>query len=177
MMAPQAFAQWSPADQRSEPCDLERPGHATEVVWERSGSTFASRVLGLHFEQLPRTWCRWYAAPGAVGGRRTQVLSGLLPDPAGKTGHQLNVVVFGRDSGGAERIIAIGEAKNHAVVAETGQPARPDPGSAGSARPSRSRQTKLLLFTGNDFTPELLAVADSCDDMELVDLERLYRGD
>jgi hypothetical protein len=27
--------------------------------------------------------------------------------------------------------------------------------------PRAARQTKLLLFTGNDFTPELLAVADS----------------
>jgi hypothetical protein len=91
-------------------------------------------------------WCRWYAAPGTVGGRRTQVLSGVLPDPVGKTGHQLDVVVFGRDSGGAERIIAIGEAKNHAVVGETGQPARPDPGSAGSARPSRGAADEITAL-------------------------------
>ncbi|MFI9533016.1 ATP-binding protein [Nocardia fusca] len=162
---------------RSEWSDLERPGHATEV-WERSGPTFTSQVLGPHFEQLSRTWCRWYAAPGTVGGRRTHVLSGVLPDPAGKTGHQLDVVVFGRDAGGAERILAIGEAKNHAVVGEK-QVNRLDRirDLLVQRDPRASRQTKLLLFTGYDFTPELRAVADSRDDVELIDLERLYRGD
>jgi hypothetical protein len=115
--------------------------------------------------------------PGTVGGRRTQVLSGVLPDPAGKTGHQLDVVVFGRDSGGAERIIAIGEAKNHAVVGETGQPARPDPGSAGSARPSRGAADEITALHRKRLHPGTLGRGGFRDDVELVDLERLYRGD
>lgn len=106
------------------------------------------------------------------------MLSGVLPDPASKTGHQLDVVVFGRDAGGAERILAIGAAKNHAVVGEK-QVSRLDRirDLLVQRDPRASRQTKLLLFTGYDFTPELRTVTDSRDDVELIDLERLYRGD
>ena len=40
-----------------------------------------------------------------------------------------------------------------------------------TAAPSR-----LLLFARNGSTPELIAAADDRDDLELVDLDRLYGG-
>ena len=94
---------------RPEWSDLERPGHAEEV-WSRSQASFHSQVLGPHLAQMSRLWSRWHASPETLGGRRTRVLPGVLPDPAGKTGHQLDVVVFGRD-GDSEQILAVESAR------------------------------------------------------------------
>jgi hypothetical protein len=160
---------------RPEWSDLERPGHAEEV-WSRSQPSFHSQVLGPHFEHMARLWCRWNASPETLGGHRTRVLPGVLPDPADRTSHQLDVVVFGRD-GDSERILAIGECKTSAVL---------DDGHLHRLEKIRellinrdqraSEQTKLMLFTGNDVTPELHDTARLRDDVEVIDLQRLYEG-
>ena len=161
---------------RPEWTDLERPGYA-EQVWSRSQATFRSRVLGPHFEHLARTWTRWHAAPETLGGQRTRILSGVLPDPENKASHELDVVAVGRADGDRERILAIGEAKSNDVV-----------GRGHLARLEKLREIlvrrddraddemKLLLFSGGGFMPELQETATARDDVELVDLERLYSG-
>src|ERR1700722_12877279 len=95
--------------------DLERPGYAGQV-WDRSQATFRGKVLGPHFEHLARTWTRWYASADTLGGPRTRVAHGTIPDPANKTSHELDVVVFGRDDDGRETVLAIGEAKSNDIV-------------------------------------------------------------
>jgi AAA+ ATPase superfamily predicted ATPase len=161
---------------RPEWTDLERPGYAQQV-WERSGETFRAKVLGPHFEQLARTWTRWYAVPETLGGQRTRVGSGTLPDPANRTGHELDVVVFGRKPDGRETILAIGEAK-------AGEPV----GRGHLRRLERIRELlvarderaapdlKLLLFSGAGFGDELSRLVTARDDVELVGLDRLYNG-
>lgn len=146
---------------RREWTDLERPGHA-EQVWSLSQATFRSKVLGPHFEHLARTWTRWHAAPETLGGHRTRILSGVLPDPENKTSHELDVVAVGRADGDRERILAIGEAKSNDVV-----------GRAHLARLERLREIlvrrderadddmKVLLFSGCGFMPELMETAQS----------------
>ena len=161
---------------RPEWTDLERPGHADQV-WERSEHTFASKVLGPHFEHLARTWARWHASAETLGGHRTKVLSGTVPDPEAKTSHEIDVVVFGRDDADRERILAIGEAKQNDVL-----------GRAHLERLERLRDllmhrderatadTKLLLFSGNGFMPAISKAVASRDDLELIDLTRLYEA-
>lgn len=162
---------------RPEWTDLERPGHA-EDVWERSQHAFHTHVVGPHFEHLTRTWSRWYASRKTLGGRRTRVLSGVLPDPSAKTSHQLDVVVFGRNAEGADQILAIGEAKSNAIVGDSHLNRLADIRQLLLQRDHRaSEHTKLLLFTGNDFTPEVRETANARDDVELVDLQRLYHDD
>lgn len=161
---------------RPEWTDLERPGHA-EQVWSRSQATFRSRVLGPHFEHLARTWSRWHAAPETLGGQRTRVLSGVLPDPENKASHELDVVAVGRADGDRERILAIGEAKTNDVVGR-GHLARLEKLREILVRRDEraGEDMKLLLFSGGGFMPELRETATTRDDVELVDLERLYSG-
>jgi hypothetical protein len=161
---------------RPEWTDLERPGYAAQV-WERSQAAFRSKVLGPHFEHLARVWTRWHAGPEVLGGLRTRVVSGVLPDPAAKTGHELDVVVFGRADDGREGILAIGEAEYGDVV-----------GQGHLERLERLREllvrrddragpgTRLLLFSAAGFMPGLQETARTREDVQLVGLDRLYEG-
>jgi AAA+ ATPase superfamily predicted ATPase len=161
---------------RPEWTDLERPGYAQQV-WDRSQATFRSKVLGPHFEHLARTWTRWHAAPESLGGLRTRVVSGVVPDPENKTSHELDVVAFGRDDAGRERILAIGEAKSSDTLGRGHLKRLEDLRERLIRRDERASQdTKLLLFTGSGFMPELVETARTRDDIELVDLDRLYHG-
>lgn len=156
--------------------DLERPGYA-EQVWHDAQATFLSRVVGPHFEHLCRTWVRWHASRETLGGRRTRVLSGTLPDPANKTGHEVDVAVFGRDDTPAEKLLAIGEAKWNEQF-----------GTAHLRRLEQIREllrtrddidatdTRLLCFSGAGFTTEVCDAAAQRAEIQLVDLHRLYSG-
>ncbi|MEU4834811.1 ATP-binding protein [Streptosporangium sp. NPDC023615] len=156
--------------------DLERPGYA-EQVWHRSRTAFRSKILGPHFEHLARTWTHWYAHAETLGGLRTRVASGVLPDPAAKSSHEIDVVVFGRDDEGREVILAIGEAKCGDVV-----------GRGHLERLERLREllvhrddratpdTRLLLFGAAGFMPQLREATRDRVDVQLVDLTRLYEG-
>lgn len=161
---------------RPEWTDLERPGYAQQV-WDRSGPTFRAKVLGPHFEHLARTWARWYAAPESLGGLRSRVVSGTLPDPAERTSHELNVVVFGRAGDDREAILAIGEAKSHDVIGHGHLHRLERLRELLSVRDECARGTlKLLLFSGQGFTAELTAQVRDRDDVELIDPDRLYHG-
>ncbi|GIH27688.1 ATPase AAA [Acrocarpospora phusangensis] len=162
---------------RPEWTDLERPGYGA-AVWERSLSRFRSKVLGPHFEHLARTWARWHAASDTLGGLRVRVGSGTIPDPERRTGHELDVVVFGRDDDGRERVLAIGEAKSGDVMGQAHLDrlervrrllARREGGVADGVR--------LLLFGGAGFMPALTEAAAAREDLELIGLDRLYEGD
>jgi AAA+ ATPase superfamily predicted ATPase len=156
--------------------DLERPGYAQQV-WDRSQETFRAKVLGPHFEQLARSWTRWHADPTTLGGLRAKVSSGTLPDPANKTGHELDVVAFGRAPDGRESILAVGEAKSSDIVGRGHLHRLERLRDLLAARDERAvGPVRLLLFTGRGFSPELLEEIRDRDDVELVGLERLYQG-
>ncbi|GAA4993114.1 ATP-binding protein [Yinghuangia aomiensis] len=155
--------------------DLERPGHA-DTVWADAQPTFRSKVVGPHFEHLCRTWARWYAHPDTLGGTRTRITSGTVPDPTAKTKHELDVVAFGTDPhnpGTPERVLAIGEAKWNETLG-TSHLARLDRiRTLLTAKDATAANTRLLLFSGAGFTEELQqAAADPA--IQLIDLERLY---
>ncbi|MBS2965395.1 hypothetical protein KGA66_20255 [Actinocrinis puniceicyclus] len=73
------------------------------------GARTALRAVGAHLEALVR-------GAGHAQGLRTPVASGTPPDPAHKTGHELDLVVFGRTGDGRERVLALGEAKSSDTV-------------------------------------------------------------
>ncbi|GGS59177.1 hypothetical protein GCM10010156_17360 [Planobispora rosea] len=161
---------------RPEWTDLERPAYAGQV-WERSQTAFRSRVLGPHFEHLARTWTRWHADPGTLGGLGTRVASGVPPDPAGKTSHEVDVVVFGRADDGKEVILAIGEAEYGDVIGRGHLQRLEHLRDLLIRRDDRATAaTRLLLFSAAGFVPGLHEVARGREDLQLVDLDRLYGG-
>lgn len=162
---------------RPEWSDLERPGQAP-AVWERSQATFRSKVIGPHFEQLCRTWTRWYASPDTLGGQRTRVESGTVPDPTAKTTHEVDLATFGRDEDGREVLLAIGEAKWNETMG-LGHLQRLDHiRTLLRARAGvHAERTRLLCFSGAGFTSDLRDLAHRDPTVQLVDLDRLYAGD
>jgi hypothetical protein len=159
--------------------DLERPGQAP-AVWERSAETFRSRVLGPHFEHLCRTWARWFASADTLGGQRSRVTSGVVPDPGRRTRHELDVVVFGRagDAAGAETVLAIGEVKWSDVMGAAHlRRLEHLRGLLSSRTGADAPAMRLFCFSGAGFTDELQERAKGNAAVQLVDLERLYRGE
>lgn len=162
---------------RPEWSDLERPGQAPRV-WERSQATFRSKVVGPHFEQICRTWIRWYATEDTLGGRRTRVESGTVPDPAAKTSHELDAAVFGRDHEGREVLLATGEAKWNDTMGLGHLRRLEHIRALLQARDGvQAQHTRLLCFSGAGFTDELRALAERDRGIQLVGLDRLYNGD
>lgn len=157
--------------------DLERPDQAA-AVWERAQPTFRSQIIGPHFEQVCRTWTRWYASSDTLGGQRTRVESGTVPDPVAKTTHEVDVVAFGRHADGREALLAIGEAKwNETMGLSHVQRLEHIRTLLRSRNNVDAEQTRLLCFSGAGFTPELLNLAERDSEVGLIDLHRLYAGE
>ncbi|GAA1692677.1 ATP-binding protein [Glycomyces endophyticus] len=80
-----------------------------EAVWRDSAPTFASRVMGPHFELL----CRAYAATtDRFGAYPAEVSSGTLTDKATKSPIEVDVVaVTAPEANRPKRVLCVGEAK------------------------------------------------------------------
>jgi AAA+ ATPase superfamily predicted ATPase len=156
--------------------DLERPGRAPDV-WRRARSTFRSKVVGPHFEQVCREWARWHAAPGTHGGHATRVAGGTVNDPAAKTSHEVDVAVHGETHDGRQALLAIGEAKWSDVMGaghlERLRHIRSLLARSGTA----TEATRLYCFSGTGFTDELNQLAKNDPTIQLIDLPRLYHGE
>jgi uncharacterized protein len=158
--------------------DLERPGRAAEV-WARMRQTFASKVVGPHFERICRDWVRWYAAPGTLGGHPGMVGSGVVNDASRRLLAEADVVALRQDDPGHAEILCLGEAKWQTVMTpghvERLSRIRELLSGHPSARASDS--TRLVLFSGAGFSDELRDLAARASDIELIDLDRLYTGE
>jgi AAA+ ATPase superfamily predicted ATPase len=146
------------------------------TVWkDRLSTIFDSRVRGPIFEELARTWIRRHAAPATLGGPAEYVgPSSVVVD--GKE-HELDVVVASAEdptTPPSERTaVAIGEAKAGAIGGRRHLRALE---KARAALGTRAAHALLLLFAPA-FTDELQADAAGRADVELIGLERLYRGE
>jgi AAA+ ATPase superfamily predicted ATPase len=158
------------------PNEADLVGGAGHRVWQDHADTISSKIYGPHFEELARQWCLWHAEPASLGGRPSGVQSATLPCPTHRQGHELDVVVTRKRPGQRDIVLAIGEAKGGtAPVSEAelrrlehlGQLVPPD---------RLDRPPRLLLFSRNGFTAALERDAQGRPDVELVDLERMYRG-
>jgi hypothetical protein len=126
-------------------------------------------VLGAHLDPLARgaRHARWVAHP-----------SGLrhAAGPGAQDRHDLDLVVFGRDSSGRGRVLAIGEAKSSDILGRGHLRRLEQPRELLMARDERAGDGLKLLFSGSDFSPALTEQTLDRDDVELIDLERLYQG-
>jgi hypothetical protein len=147
-------------------------------AWRDAQPRFASHVLGPHFEELARQFAFRFASARTVGGEVAQVGAAVVSDPRGRSQHEIDVVVRARDHSGSLTVTAIGEAK-HTTHPRT-------PGDLDRLVRIRSllvergqvpASAKLLLFSATGFDPTLAQIATEREDVELIDLDRVYRGE
>jgi len=135
-------------------------------------------VLGPHFEQLARTWTERCATVRTLGGRPSRVGFTQVNDAAARSVVEIDVVaVSGNPAADRPRVLAVGEAKGgvaHPTVADLHDLER-----KRTILGERADVTgaKLLLISRSGFEPDVQEMAETRDDVGLVDLERLYRGD
>jgi hypothetical protein len=151
--------------------DLVETGRSAEA-WQRSRPTYASRVLGPHFEQCARDWLRAQADP-ALRGEAGQVTATVVNDSRGQAKHEIDVVALDKRAGRAV-IHLVGEAK--ATVTRRGM--------ADLDRLDRlrellaeqghdTRSTRSAVFSLAGFQPGLVDTARRRGDVLLVDLPTL----
>jgi len=142
-----------------------------EMWRKRLVDTFGARVRGPVFEEMARDWVRRFADEATLGGTPHHVgPSGAAVDGVDV---ELDVVVAGGGDVPIERdVLAIGEAKAGESVGGRHLARLERVRAALGARAARAR---LLLF-GSAFTNALREDARRREDVELVDLKRLYGG-
>jgi AAA+ ATPase superfamily predicted ATPase len=143
-------------------------------VWTRTSETVAARIYGPHFEDVARRWCLEHAEDETLGGPPGSVRPTEIACPEHRDRHELDIVIADDPAGG--RITAIGEAKAAGTAMDARELRRLEHlrGLLPAARVDQP--PKLLLFCLSGFSAELTAEAGGRPDVELIDLERLYRG-
>ncbi len=160
--------------------DLARfENRRTAEAWNDAVPSFGSRVLGPHFESLARAWTWKYASASTVGGQARRVGFGKVDPKAAGQAFELDVVVEGAAAtrGRKGRILAIGEAKASARPLSVSDLERLIRLRDEIPERANAREARLLLFGRSGFDDGLRYEAERRSDVELIDLERLYRGD
>ncbi len=138
------------------------------VDWSRIRPTLSAQVLGPAFEEMARTWTERFAAAETLGGEAEVVGHTVVADRAGRTAHEVDVLVVGTDQHGRRGVLAVGEAKAGETM-----------GDRHVDRLRRIRELlgdravpgcRLLCFSGVGFAPGLSS------DAVPIDLARLYGG-
>ncbi|MFN2496235.1 MAG: ATP-binding protein [Pseudonocardiaceae bacterium] len=151
-------------------------GRSTQV-WTANADTVAAKIYGPHLEDLAREWCLSHAGFMALGGVAHDVNPATIACPEHRQGHEIDVVVVEASAGARRRVVAIGEVKSTVRPISVTTITRLDhlrdllPDSQVVAPP------RLLLFSRAGFTADTLRAAARRHDVELVDLDRLYRRD
>ena len=142
------------------------------AVWSnRLGAVFSSRVRGPVFEEMARQWTASFASDATLPIRDYVGPSFVSID---RVDHELDVVVAGTgDAPGDREVVALGEAKSGEVLTPRHLQRLE---RARAALGARASHAKLLLF-GERVDEQLVQLAIKRDDVELIDLERLYKGD
>jgi uncharacterized protein len=146
-------------------------------VWAASTDVVSSRIYGPHFEDLAREWCVSHATLSTLGGEPHQVLPAVLPCQTHRQGHELDVVVIDSSGNQRRRVIAVGEAKATSDPVAQNQLRRLEHLRDLVPAPLAPTPARLILFSRAGFTPELRQEAAARDDVELVDIDRLYHGE
>lgn len=157
--------------------DLEHTGNAG-LLWTRSQPRFVSQVLGPHFERVCRHWTRHMAPPDLFSDYPNDVGAGTVNDPANRTTHEVDVVVFGLDDDNRRPMIGLGEVKWGETMG-TGHLERLRRIRSLLAAQGRlgAETAKLACYSGAGFSDALVAAARLADDIVLVGLEDLYGHD
>jgi uncharacterized protein len=148
-------------------------GGATRV-WAARADTVASNIYGPHLEDLAREWCLRHASEATLGGWPSKVLPTTVACREHRQGHEVDVVAMEDRPFEPKRILAIGEVKSTTKAVDEAELARLVHIRTLLPDDLMPQPPKLLLFSRTGFSDRLKQAAD---DMELVDLERLYTGD
>ena len=146
-----------------------------ERVWQQRADTVASKIYGPHFEDLVRDWCRVHAAPETLGGEAGRVQHATVACREHRAGHEIDAVVTEVRPGDPDRVVALGEAESGIEPIGPAVLRRLEHLRELVPRRLVGQQPRLLVFARSGFTPDLAAEAATRRDVELVDLERLYR--
>jgi hypothetical protein len=147
-------------------------------AWADAQPRFSTHVLGPHFEQLARDFTFSFASSATTGGSVASVGPAVVNDQRARAQHELDVVATTRARSGATRVAAIGEAKHSNRARSIADFARLEHiRSLLTDRDQSTPTTKLLLFSASGFARNLTAAADGRDDVELIDLDRMYNGE
>jgi len=142
-------------------------------AWADAQARFATHVLGPHFEDLARHWTIRYASEQTTGGRLARVGATQVNDPAGRSQAEIDVV--GISAGDSTKVGLLGEAKFRARPAGVTVLAHLERArDLLAGRATVKADVKLAVFSASGFDRALLAAAHNRDDVELVDLDRLY---
>jgi AAA+ ATPase superfamily predicted ATPase len=153
---------------------LERPGSAARV-WQASGESFSRKILGPRFEQICRSWALSYADPARLGGLPARVETGVVNDPAGRSAHQLDLVITGIADGGKPPLLAIGEAKWGEVMGTVHlERLRHIRSLLAASGREGADQAKLMCLSAAGFTDRLTDEAKADGDLLLIDAGDLY---
>jgi AAA+ ATPase superfamily predicted ATPase len=150
----------------------------TELAWTDAQPRFSTHVLGPHFEQLAREFSFRFASANTLGGTAATVGPAVVNDAKKRAQHELDVVVLGREPHGASRVLALGEAKHTTARRTLHDLDRLDHiRTIVAAKHPTAADAKVLLFSATGFDAPLRRKAAERGDIELVDLDRIYRGD
>jgi AAA+ ATPase superfamily predicted ATPase len=156
--------------------DLEHTRDARRL-WLRSRKRFDGNVLGPHFEQICRDWTRHMAPAELFGDYPNRVGTGTVNDPANKTSHEVDVVVFGLSDDDRRPLIAVGEVKWGEImgVGHLDRLRRIRDLLMAQGRPGAD-QARLACYSGAGFTDELRGMSEQEDGIVLVSLADLYQA-
>lgn len=150
----------------------------TAEAWADASGTFDSQVLGPHFEQLARTWTERYASARTLGGRPSVVGFTHVNDADARSRVEVDVVaVSGNVNADQPVVLAIGEAKGGRAAQSIADLRKLERSRAILGEKAAVGGARLLLFSRSGFESELRKAASTRDDIELIDLNRLYRGE
>lgn len=149
-----------------------------EGVIERRGArslraqlerTLSSGVEGPHFERLARDWAQRFASEETLGGVARAIGPSAVSDPARRAELEIDLAATSGD-----RLLALGEAKWSPKV---GLGVLTELEHKRTLLGDRAKHAKLLVFGGGKFDKPLRDAAGARDDVELIDLDRLYDGE
>jgi len=145
---------------------------AASAFWSGADATFRSMVVGPTFEGTARHWATHYATVPALAEPGTRI--GATTVSVDGTEYEVDLVASGDDGGspGERTITALGEAKSGEEITFSHLNKLE---KLRNALGDRASDATLLLF-GTKFAKNLLTRTKDRSDVELVDLERLYKG-
>lgn len=150
----------------------------TIEAWKDAQPRFRTHVLGPHFEDIARDFTSKFASIRTVGGQPTKVGPAVVNDTNARTQHELDVVAIGRNENGSAAVLALGEAKYTKAKRTLADLARLEHirNLVTKKHPS-AESARLLLISSSGFERNLTEQAAERNDVELINLERLYTGD
>ena len=143
------------------------------LVWEDSQHRVSRLIHAPHLEWMANEWTLTYASPSTLGSSIRASGPGILRQ--GGEVHQLDVVATTPDRNDVDRICAIGEVKAEREAMGITELVRLDD-IARKLGPRAATSVRKLLFSRSGFTSEFRRLVRTRNDVELIDLDRLYNG-